>query len=313
MIMNDIYRRQVALLIRVMPLVFRIKDFAVHGGTAINLFHRNLPRYSVDIDVTYIPLDDRETSLKNINSHLSSLKTAIEKAVPGIRVTHKPDTWKLQCVKDGTTIKIEVNGTKRGIIGNPEKIQLCEKAKEEFGMTCFANIVSWSQLFGGKIAAALSRQHPRDLFDCRDITSDDFNAVKEGVMLCLLGSDKPIIESLQPNPIDQRDALANQSEGMTDEPFNYDHYQNSRTNLIEVVNNGFTDGDKEFLISFEEGNPDWSKCCAGDLSKYPSIRWKLMNIAKLKSKNPAKHKEGIDKLVSYFNRKDCTNPRNKNR
>lgn len=49
--MNDIYRRQVALLIRVMPLVFKIKDFAVHGGTEINLFHRNLPRYSVDIDV----------------------------------------------------------------------------------------------------------------------------------------------------------------------------------------------------------------------------------------------------------------------
>lgn len=29
--MNEIYRNQVALLIRVMPLVFRIKDFAVHG------------------------------------------------------------------------------------------------------------------------------------------------------------------------------------------------------------------------------------------------------------------------------------------
>ena len=300
--MNDIYRRQVALLIRVMPLVFRIKDFAVHGGTAINLFHRNLPRYSVDIDVTYIPLEDRNTSLKKINSHLSTLKSAIEKAVPGIRVTHKPDVWKLQCVKDGTTIKIEVNGTKRGILGDTEKIQLCERAKEEFGMTCFANIVSWSQLFGGKIAAALSRQHPRDLFDCRGISSDDFKAVKSGFMLCLLGSDKPIIESLQPHPIDQRDALVNQFEGMTDEPFSYDDYQNSRTNLIEVVNNGFTDEDKEFLISFEEGNPDWSKCCAGDLSDYPSVRWKLMNIAKLKSKNPAKHEEGIDKLACYFNR-----------
>lgn len=160
--MNDIYRRQVALLIRVMPIVFKIKDFAVHGGTAINLFHRNLPRYSVDIDVTYIPLEDR------------------------------------------TTIKIEVNGTKRGILGDTEKIQLCEKAKEEFGMSCFANIVSWSQLYDGKIAAALSRQHPRDLFDCRDMTSDDFGAVKNGFMLCLLGSDKPIIESLNPNPIDQR-------------------------------------------------------------------------------------------------------------
>ena len=300
--MNEIYRSQVALLIRVMPLVFKIKEFAVHGGTAINLFRRNLPRYSVDIDVTYIPIEDRNTSLANINSHLSALKAAIEKAVPGIRVIHKPDVWKLQCTKDGTTIKIEVNGTKRGIIGNTEKMQLCEKAKTEFGMSCFANIVSWSQLYGGKIAAALSRQHPRDLFDCRGMTSDDFGAVKNGFMLCLLGSDKPIIESLNPNPIDQREALDNQFEGMTDEPFNYDDYQKARLNLIEVVNQGLTDDDKAFLISFEDGNPDWSKCCAGDLSYYPSVRWKLQNIAKLKSSNPTKHEEGIKKLVDYFNR-----------
>ena len=95
--MNEIYRRQVALLIRVMPLVFKIKDFAVHGGTAINLFHRNLNRYSVDIDITYIPIADREPSLKAINSHLAALKTSIEKAIPGIHVIHKQDVWKLQC------------------------------------------------------------------------------------------------------------------------------------------------------------------------------------------------------------------------
>ena len=86
--MNDAYRRQVALLIRVMPLVFRVKDFAVHGGTAINLFHRNLNRYSVDIDITYIPIADRDSSLMAINTHLAALKTTIEKAVPGIRVIH---------------------------------------------------------------------------------------------------------------------------------------------------------------------------------------------------------------------------------
>ena len=53
--MRDKYKKQVALLIRIMPSVYRIKEFAVHGGTAINLFHKNLPRYSVDIDLTYIP------------------------------------------------------------------------------------------------------------------------------------------------------------------------------------------------------------------------------------------------------------------
>ena len=300
--MNEMYRRQVALLIRVMPLVFKIKDFAVHGGTAINLFHRNLPRYSVDIDVTYIPIEDREQSLTSINSHLAELKVAIEKAVPGIRVIHKPDVWKLQCTKEGTTIKIEVNGTKRGILGGVERIQLCSKAKAEFGMTCYANIVSWSQLYGGKIAAALSRQHPRDLFDCRGITIDEFNDVKDGFMMCLLGSDKPIIESLNPHPIDQQEALQNQFEGMTDEPFGYDDYKQSRENLINVVNSSLTDIDKEFLVSFEAGNPDWSRCCVGNLSHFPSIKWKLQNIAKLKGKNPEKYNEGLGKLAKYLKR-----------
>lgn len=57
--MKDRYKKQVSLLIRIMPSVYRIKDFAVHGGTAINLFHKNMPRYSVDIDLTYIPIADR--------------------------------------------------------------------------------------------------------------------------------------------------------------------------------------------------------------------------------------------------------------
>lgn len=298
--MNEIYRRQVALLIRVMPLVFKIKDFAVHGGTAINLFHRNLNRYSVDIDITYIPIADREPSLKAINSHLAALKTSIEKAIPGIHVIHKQDVWKLQCTKDGTTIKIEVNGTKRGLIGAVEKKQLCDKARNEFGMTCFANIVSWPQLYGGKIAAALSRQHPRDLFDCREITEEDFAHVKSGFILCLLGSDKPIVESLSPNPINQTEALDNQFEGMTDEPFSYDDYEMSRFNLIKVVNQGLDEADRNFLISFEEGTPDWDKCCAGNLNRYPSVRWKLQNIQTLKKKNPHKHKEGVNKLKKYF-------------
>ena len=77
--MKDKYKKQVALLIRIMPSVYRIKEFAVHGGTAINLFHKNMPRYSVDIDLTYIPIENRETSLKTINQKLLEIKKAIEK------------------------------------------------------------------------------------------------------------------------------------------------------------------------------------------------------------------------------------------
>lgn len=298
--MKDRYRKQVALLIRIMPSVYKIKEFAVHGGTAINLFHRNLLRYSVDIDVTYIPIENRQQSLASINQKLLEVKKNIEKTIPGVVVKHKPDVWKLLCTLGDATVKIEVNATKRGIIGDVVELPLCEKARNEFSMGCKARTVSFSQLYGGKITAALSRQHPRDLFDCKYMELQSFDDVKNGFMLCLLGSDKPIIESLQPNDIDQTEALENQFQGMTETPFGYEDYLESRTALLSLVNGGLTITDKEFLLSFEQGEPDWNKCCAGDLSQYPSVQWKLLNIGKLKESNPVKFEQGVNKLRRYL-------------
>lgn len=302
--MNEIYKRQVALLIRIMPLVYQIKDFAVHGGTAINLFHKNMPRYSVDIDLTYIHIQEREESLRTIKEHLTILKKNIEKTIPNIKVIPKYDIWKLQCTLNGATVKIEVNGTKRGVIGEIEEKMLCQKAQQEFSMACKARTVSYSQLYGGKITAALSRQHPRDLFDCKHMEINTFNEVKDGFMLCLLGSDKPIIESLQPNDIDQSKVLENQFKGMSDIEFTYEDYEKTRKKLINQVNTSLTETDKAFILSFEEGNPDWSKCSAGDLSNYPSIKWKLQNIINLKETNPLKYKQGIEKLTQFFSKEN---------
>lgn len=298
--MNDIYKKQVGLLIKIVPLLYRIKEFAIHGGTAINLFVRDMPRYSVDLDITYIPIKDRESSLAEINTLLLTLKAQIERAIPNVTVIHKPAIWKLQCTADGATVKIEVNGTKRGIIGDIEVRELCLKAQNEFNANCKANIVSISQLYGGKIAAALSRQHPRDLFDFKYMEVDSFEVVKEGLMLCLLGSDKPIIESLNPNMADQRQALDNQFKGMTDTPFTYEDFENTRIDLINKINALFDSTDKEFLLSFEMGEPNWEKCCAGNLSEHPSVKWKLQNIQNLKSSNAAKFSDGVMKLRNYL-------------
>lgn len=300
--MNEIYKRQVALLIRIMPSVYRIKDFAVHGGTAINLFHKNMPRYSVDIDLTYIPIQDREESLQAITEHLKTIKANIEKTIPGIKIEPRYDVLKLLCTLNGATVKIEVNGTKRGIIEETEDKMLCEKAQEEFSMACKARTVSYSQLYGGKITAALSRQHPRDLFDCKYMRLSSFDDVRNGFMFCLLGSDKPIIESLKPNSIDQTDALENQFEGMSDVKFSYEDYEEARTDLIDKVDAGLSETDNDFILSFENGTPDWGKCSAGDLSNYPSVKWKLQNINKLKEINPQKHQQGIELLKQFFER-----------
>lgn len=298
--MNEIYRKQVALLIRIMPLIHKINDFAVHGGTAINLFIKDMPRYSVDLDLTYLPLKNREESLQEINNHLLSLKQQIEKAIPGIRVVHKPSTLKLLCTKNDAMVKIEVNGIKRGIIGTVEDWALCDKAQKEFNMGCVARTVPFSLLYGGKIAAALSRQHPRDLFDYKYMEIESFDEVKNGFMFNLLGSDKPFIESLQPNRINQEQALENQFKGLSVVSFDYADFESARTELIEKVNKNFTHTDRKFLFSFESGSPDWVKCCAGDLNAYPSIQWKLKNILTLKQTNPSKFNDGVEKLRHYL-------------
>lgn len=294
---HEEYGRQVQLLLRIMPLIYRIEDFAVHGGTAINLFHRNMPRYSVDIDITYIPLAGRDESLMAINQLLAELKTRIECTIPGIRVTHKPDVWKLMCLHNGVTVKIEVNGTKRGLLGGTETKTLCQAAVNEFQLTTKCRTVSFTQLFGGKISAALSRQHPRDLFDCKYLMEDTpFENVRDGLLFCLVGSDKPIVESIMPNNVDQRDALDKQFAGMTDVPFSYEQYEKTRSQLHQYVMDGLTTKDRQFLLSFEQGEPDWSLCAAGDLSKYPSVQWKLLNLAKLKKQNPSKLQAEVEKL-----------------
>lgn len=48
MAFRDSYERQVRLLLRVLPAVGEETNLALKGGTAINLFVRDMPRLSVD-------------------------------------------------------------------------------------------------------------------------------------------------------------------------------------------------------------------------------------------------------------------------
>ena len=298
--MNDIksrvYSQKVELLLRLIPIVIDEGVFAIHGGTAINLFLKDLPRYSVDVDLTYIPLAERQTSLDDINLHLKSIAEKAKKAFKGMHIVPIFSTCKLLCEYRGKQVKIEVNQTKRGIVGGEcLSIPLSEKAQDEFSLFCEAKVVPLTQLYGGKIAAALSRQHPRDLFDVKymDIPLSE---CREGLIFCLLGSDRPICESFAPRLIDQREAMENQFAGMTDVPFTYDEFEKTRAKLISDVRSIVTEADKKFLISFESGQPDWEGYEFEYLKNYPSVQWKLLNLKKLAKQNPQKMQENIEQL-----------------
>lgn len=297
---NQEYKERVRLLLRIIPIISAEECFAVHGGTAINLFVQNLPRYSVDIDLTYIPVEPREASLAHIKERLKAIKAKIEAAIPGIAVREVPN--KLICTHNGHFVKVEVNDVKRGIIAPPVELPLCDLAQEDFGVFCKARIVPLSQLYGGKITAALDRQHPRDLFDVNLMLDyiKDFDEIKRGFIFCLLGSDRPILESLNPNFNDQRDALTNQFEGMSSTPFTYEQYETTRRRLVEYINDHLTPTDKAFLLGFEDGTPDWDASEYRDFQHYPSVQWKLFNIQKLKFRNQKKHEDGLRKLKTFF-------------
>lgn len=301
--MNDIYRQKVSLLLKILPFVTDEDCFAIHGGTAINLFVKNLYRLSVDIDVTYIPIEDRKTSLMRINEALVRIADRVKRTFRDVRIIPRLDICKITCESLGCQVKIEINQTKRGLVcGEAALLPLCEKAQSMFGIEVDARIVSLPQLYGGKISAALSRQHPRDLFDVRqmDIPLAD---VKEGLIFCLLGSDRPIHESFAPNLIDQHDAMERQFSGMSEIPFSYDAFEETREKLICDANSVMTEEDRRFLIDFEELAVNWESTPYSSFREYPSVRWKMQNLQKLKVSNPKKLKTEADKLRRIFEMK----------
>jgi len=299
--MNNLeYKERVKLLLQLIPTISEIDDFAIHGGTAINLFVLDLPRYSVDIDVTFIPIKSREETFSDIRTHLTTLKEKIKRLFPRIIIEEKPN--KINCLLNGILVKIEVNGTKRGLIEPSAILPLCDLAQTEFKTFYEAKIVSFSQLYGGKISAALDRQHPRDLFDVKLMfeKTNNFDDIRKGLFYCILGGDRPIVESLAPNRTDQSDTLVKQFSGMTNIPFTYSDFEETREKLIAFINTNLTDKDKEFFLDFEAGNPLSKFIDYQEFLKFPSVQWKQLNINKLKLDNPAKHKQGVEKLAKHF-------------
>jgi predicted nucleotidyltransferase component of viral defense system len=294
------YKDQVRLLLDVLPEIAAEECFALHGGTAINLFVRDMPRLSVDLDLTYLPIEDRATSLTGIARALQSARDRIAGRLPNVRVTDNPDHSKLLCSRLGVQIKVEVNTTMRGSLGEPIVRVLSEKTQETFERFAEMRVLPIGQLYGGKICAALDRQHPRDLFDIRYMLQyPGFNdEIRRGFLLCLLCGDRPMHEVISPSLLDQRETLENHFAGMAEEPFSYDEFEEARRILIEKINSDLAETDRRFLISFKDGEPAWNEYGFAEFEKFPAVQWKLQNIRKLKASNPAKHREQLEALRS---------------
>jgi predicted nucleotidyltransferase component of viral defense system len=300
------YKDQVELLLRVLPTVAEQECFALHGGTAINLFMLELPRLSVDIDLTYLPLETRPDTLTGITAALQAIKAKLESIYSDIQITTKEQEGadvKLLCTYGRASIKIEVNTIKRGTLSAPLLMEVSDAVQTEFGMFAAMNIVPEAEVWGGKICAALDRQHPRDLFDMANFfaSGKKLEDMHEGFLLAFLGHNRPFHEVLSPSRQDQQAAYDRQFSGMTDRPFSYEDFEKTRTRLFSNIFSVLTSQDKKFLIEFSSGTPNWTGY--ESFQKFPSIQWKLLNLQKLKKQNLKKHIEQYDQLKSLLSDK----------
>lgn len=175
--MQTVYNNQVRLLISRLPIVDKQTCFALKGGTAINLFIRNMPRLSVDIDLACLPIESCEKSLNGIDTALAKIIQEIEKRIPRTQITaltlKGTDTrYKLLVKQNKTLVKIEVTPVLRGSVYPAKICRMSEKSEEKFGFAEMT-LLSFEDLFAGKICATLDRQHPRDLYDTYYLLEND--------------------------------------------------------------------------------------------------------------------------------------------
>jgi predicted nucleotidyltransferase component of viral defense system len=292
--------KQAELLLRTLPYVAAEKCFVLKGGTAINLFVRDMPRLSVDVDLTYLPVEPRVESLEKISSALARIASAIEKTIPNARVQvgHIPgdkNIAKLYVRTPEAQIKIEPNLVIRGAVFPSVELTLSKKAEKLFELSVSVATLSVADLYGGKLCAALDRQHPRDLFDIHLLLKSEgiTDDIRKAFIIYLASHDRPINELIDPIRKDVWRIFGNEFQGMTTVPVRFEDLLDAREKLISVLKNNLTEAEKKFLVSIKEMNPQWELLGIDGIERLPAIQWKLANIKKM---SPGKRVEAMAKL-----------------
>ena len=296
---NPFYRRA-TLIVRMIPLVAEEACFSLKGGTAINFFVRDLPRLSVDIDLTYLPIEDRTASLEGISAALDRIAERITRLHPELRVQRatrfqSKRTAKLVVQSRTAQVKIEPNEVMRGAVFPGAMRDLSPKAEALFEMAATIHTVSLPDLYAGKLCAALDRQHPRDLFDVKALLENEgiTPEIRKAFVVYLASHDRPIHEVIDPPRHDRQMLFEEEFAGMTSEAVTLHELVAARETCITTINAELTDGERRFLLSVKEGVPRWELLGIPGIATLPAIQWKVTNIARM---NRAKHAEMLEKL-----------------
>ena len=299
--MNQVYLDTARLLIQVAPLVMVDNIFALKGGTAINLFVRDMPRLSVDLDLVFVDHTlNRDQALAEINQ---AIRAATERLRKRLFQTHVATNLhageaKLFVRRDKIEVKVEVNYVMRGIINPTRTASLTPQAQAALLANLELTTLSIDDLYGGTLVAAMDRQHPRDLFDVMQLLA--FEGITPGIrrsfVAHLAGHNRPIHEVLFPNRKDLFDDYTQTFLGMTTEPVELSVLISVREKMIRQLQDDLDENERNFLISLVRNKPNWALLNIAHLDQLPSSRWKMKNIEQLAITNPKKFEAQANEL-----------------
>jgi predicted nucleotidyltransferase component of viral defense system len=289
------YVGQVRLLVSVLPFVADEACFALKGGTAINLFVRDMPRLSVDIDLTYLPVEERQATLANVDAALRRIAERVRAAIPNSRIDIPENELVRRIdIHQASTIKVEVSPVTRGCLFPPMNVSVRPSVEEQFGSGEIA-VVSFSDLYAGKICAALDRQHPRDWYDVKLLLDNEGlnRQLVQALLVYIASNNQPMNEIINPRWNDMH--LGYHFVGMTRETISVEALEQTRERLLNEIARYFEPRDAEFLLSFKRMAPKWDLLGIDGASNLPALQWKLLNLRKMSSRT---HATAVAKLES---------------
>ncbi len=291
--MNQMYLDTARLLTQVAPFIFVDETFALKGGTAINLFVRDLPRLSIDLDLVFrdhtLP---RSQALAIINAAIHHAAERLSARGFQIHTSTSLDAGetKLLVRRGLIEVKIEVNFVLRGTIRPVHVASLTPKASEILLADLEIPVVSLEDLYGGKLTAAMDRQHPRDLFDVMQLLDHEgiTPGIRQAFVVYLASHHRPMHEVLFPGKRNIAPEYNGTFRGMTIEPVDLEELLAARDRMLLELQRGLSPAEQRFLVSIVRNEPEWNQLGISHLAELPAIRWKLQNLTQLAKANPRK-------------------------
>jgi predicted nucleotidyltransferase component of viral defense system len=300
--MNQVYLDTARLLTQVAPLIFVGGTFALKGGTAINLYVRDMPRLSVDLDLIFPDHErPRDQALQRINEAIRQSADRLNQR--GFQthsvVAADAGETKLLVRRGSIEVKIEVNFVMRGTVYPVRMASLTAKARETLLADLEIPVVSLEDMYGGKLVAAMDRQHPRDLFDVMQLFAHEglTPGIRRAFVVYLACHNRPVHEVLFPSLRDVSQDYERNFKGMTTDPVELAELLAARDRMVRELQQGLDADERRFLLSLVANKPEWPLLGLAHLEHLPGIRWKLQNLERLQNSNPRKFAEQSDTLA----------------